>query len=694
VTETESDPLLESAMEARLIRRIATDSANAIYDLFDSVRGCYWRDTEQRKNKPARSKTKEFFPTVTYRSTEALLDLIFRHPDWLHDERRAAIIQNHVRRVFSRPLAATESALDIPSAFRNPFTTALYLITAVRANKLAKLMKLGSDIVESGNVEDAMKQLLAACLKRKSPYYSNRHPFIEFHILRALIASKPEMTSHSTRAAIDSLSGEIIRNVKDGTQQLLAKHMLNQITPSDSVALVFCAAALALEGSPDDRHYVLPALTVGFEAQDSSGCWPLGRVIRRNRGLRGERAWDFIISTYEIAWAASETLLKLLRQRDPTLGDKARSKLDRLRLAVQYAERSAVELPSNESPKRGWCSDAPYEELLIESWTSANVLQSIVSFNELRDEKICNETLRTFVFLDPRSDDWPSWKRWDKLKEDSEPEDDNPILKYLDKNIVEPIKNNPRKLPSSKDRTVSVLLFGPPGTSKTTVVHGLAYGLGWPIVTLSPGDFIGKGLEFIEAEAGKIFERLHKLHRVVVLFDECDELFRDRQPSNATEPMRNITAFVTASMLPKIQDLHDRGRVVFCICTNKFETLDPAIKRGGRIDHVLAVGPPQTIYRERIITETLGTVPDGKKVAIKELAVSTDGFVRREVQRACEMVLYSEVDWNDEDAITDSVSKAVRRIGESLTIPAIEYKEFREAKQRYSHASGFREGHP
>lgn len=682
VAEAPSNPLLESAMDLRLIRRIATESANAIYDLWDPDRGCYWRDTEQRKSKS--SDANEFFPTVTYRSTEALLDLIFRHPDWLPDERQAAIIEDHLPKIFKRTLADTHSELDIPRiSFRNPFTTALYLITASRANRLAKP---GSEIVEPNKIEAAMQELLTACRERKSPYSSDRHPFIEFHILRAIIASTPELRAGPAGVSIASLRAEIIQNVKTDTEQLLAKHMLNQITPSDSVALVFCAAALAFEGDPDDRHYVLPALTVGFGAQDTAGCWPLGRVIRRNKSKHGQRAWDFIISTYEIAWAASETLLKLLRQREPTLGDKARSKLDRLLLAGRYAERSSVELSTKESPKRGWCSDAPYRELLIESWTSANVLQSIVSLSELRDEKICNETLKTFVFIDPRSEDWPSWKRWDTLRKDAEPEDDYPILEYLDKTIVEAIKNDPRKLPSSKAETVSVLLFGPPGTSKTTLVHGLAHGLGWPIVMLSPGDFIEKGLEFIEAQAGKVFDRLQKLHRVVVLFDECDELFRDRQPSNATEPMRNITAFVTASMLPKLQDLHDRGRVVFCICTNKFETLDPAIKRGGRIDHVLAVGPPQTIYRERIITEVLGASPAGKKVAIKELVVGTDGFVRREVQRACEMVLSSGVDWNDERAVTDSVSKAVRRIEEALTIPAKEYAEFREAKQKYSHA--------
>src|SRR5205085_12384139 len=126
-------------------------------------------------------------------------------------------------------------------------------------------------------------------------------------------ASTPELKGGSLGMDIASLRADVIQNVKTDTERLLAKHMLNQITPSDSVALVFCAAALALEDRPDDRQYVLPALTVGFEAQDPSGCWPLGRVIRRNRGERGERTWEFIISTYEIAWAASETLLKLLR---------------------------------------------------------------------------------------------------------------------------------------------------------------------------------------------------------------------------------------------------------------------------------------------------------------------------------------------------------------------------------------------
>jgi hypothetical protein len=583
-------------------------------------------------------------------------------------------------------LVKVRSALDVPGrSGRNPFTTALYLITACRANEIA-------NIVKPAKIEATAKQLLTVCVNKRGRYISERHPFIQFHVLRAIVTALPKVSAGVTKKRMWRLRKTIVRNIREETEKLLAKHMLNQLAPSDSVALVFCAATLAFDDSPDDRHYILPALTVGFEAQDTSGCWPLGRVVRRFRGVGKRQARDFTISTYEIAWAASETLLRLLRQRKPIPNSKALPALQRLLLAGRYAERSSVELQSS-VPKRGWSSDPPYDESLVESWTSANVLQSIVSLGELIDEGICAEVLKTFVFLDPHGEDWPSWKRWEALQKNAEPEDEHRIFDYLNTNIIEPIQHDPQRLPSSRDETVSVLFFGPPGTSKTTLALALADGLGWPIVMLSPGDFIEKGLEYIEAQARTVFDRLQRLRRVVVLFDECDELFRDRQPSDQSEQMRNITAFVTASMLPKLQDLHDRGRVVFCICTNKFDTLDPAIKRGGRIDHIIAVPPPQSKYRKRIVAEQLKDIDDGKgkDVAITILVDHTDRFTRREIERACEIVLSSEVKWKDEAKVSHVVFEAVERIAESLTIKQKEYKDFQEAREKYSQTVSSRE---
>jgi hypothetical protein len=685
VAEINSKPLLELEQELRLmIRRIAADSENAIHHLWDDERGCFWRDTEQRKTKSA--DTHEFFPTVTYRSAEALLDLMFRHPDWLPPKRKA-IIADRVSKLFLRSLVDIPSALDAPdSSVRNPFTTALYLVTACRANRLG-----APDIVKYSNVTDATKELFKACLDPESPYFLERHPFMQFHILRALTALWPQRTGGAPEESVQ-LRAQIVKDVKAVTKKLLAKYMLNQLAPSDSVGLVFCAATLAFEDDPDDNRYVLPALTVGFKAQDSTGCWPLGRILKQNRGDLGQRGWGFTISTYEIAWAASETLLKLLRQREVAPGSKTLSVLDCLLAAGRYAQKSSVELPAEDLPRRGWCSDQPYGWLLVESWTSANVLQSVISLSELIDERICNQTLKTFEFLDPRSKDWPSWKRWDKLRERAGPEDEHPVFETLNNQIINKIKNDPRKLPSSTAETVSALFFGPPGTSKTTLVHALADGLGWPIVMLSPGDFIEKGLEYIEAQTREVFARLHKLHRVVVLFDECDELFRNREPTELTDQVRSITAFVTASMLPKLQDLHDRGRVVFCICTNKFETLDPAMKRKGRIDHIIPVGPPQKTYRQKIVSEKLEALDSKLKepldiqlreAVIAQLTHDTDGFVRGEIQRTCKVLLSSEVDWTDGAAIIGAASKAADKIQESITIPREDYEKFKKVAEKY-----------
>jgi SpoVK/Ycf46/Vps4 family AAA+-type ATPase len=45
-------------------------------------------------------------------------------------------------------------------------------------------------------------------------------------------------------------------------------------------------------------------------------------------------------------------------------------------------------------------------------------------------------------------------------------------------------------------------------------------------------------------------------------------------------------------MLPKLAKLHDRGQLVFMMATNFQASFDDAIKRAGRFDFLLCMGPP------------------------------------------------------------------------------------------------------
>jgi len=137
-------------------------------------------------------------------------------------------------------------------------------------------------------------------------------------------------------------------------------------------------------------------------------------------------------------------------------------------------------------------------------------------------------------------------------------------------------------------KPVSALLFGPPGTSKTGLTKAIAQALGWPLIVINPSKFVEAGLDTVFVKAEEIFEDLGDLSRVVVFFDEMDALTQSRKGAG----LDTATQFLTTSMLPQLTKLHDQGRLLFFMATNYQDRFDAAIKRAGRFDLLLCMGPP------------------------------------------------------------------------------------------------------
>jgi SpoVK/Ycf46/Vps4 family AAA+-type ATPase len=161
----------------------------------------------------------------------------------------------------------------------------------------------------------------------------------------------------------------------------------------------------------------------------------------------------------------------------------------------------------------------------------------------------------------------------------------------------------------------SALLFGPPGTSKSRLAKAIAEYLGWPLVVITPSEFLGKGLEQVHAQVNERFHDLLDLQRAVVFFDEMDALAQTREgddsDGNSPKLGSRILQFVeqlqhggrggpldvtrqllTTSMLPKLSSLWDQKQVLFLMATNHKQQLDPAITRPSRFDLLLCVPPP------------------------------------------------------------------------------------------------------
>src|SRR5437868_415600 len=77
------------------------------------------------------------------------------------------------------------------------------------------------------------------------------------------------------------------------------------------------------------------------------------------------------------------------------------------------------------------------------------------------------------------------------------------------------------------------------------------------------------------------------------MFDEMDALAQRR-----VEHLDVTRQFLTTSMLPKFSTLHDHAQVLFFMATNHQHYFDDAIKRPGRFDLLICMGP--SLWEEKL----------------------------------------------------------------------------------------------
>ena len=146
----------------------------------------------------------------------------------------------------------------------------------------------------------------------------------------------------------------------------------------------------------------------------------------------------------------------------------------------------------------------------------------------------------------------------------------------------------------------SAILFGPPGTSKTYLVRAVAGAIGWRYIELHPSHFVAEGLPNVQHTADGIFKKLMELDHAVVLFDEIDELVRERD----IEPDQ-FGRFLTTSMLPRLAELWKGRKVMYFVATNHIEYFDRAVTRSERFDAIMFMSPPSFAAKTKKLLDIL-----------------------------------------------------------------------------------------
>jgi transitional endoplasmic reticulum ATPase len=224
----------------------------------------------------------------------------------------------------------------------------------------------------------------------------------------------------------------------------------------------------------------------------------------------------------------------------------------------------------------------------------------------------------------------------------------------------------------------SVVLFGPPGTGKTTFVKAVASRLGWPFVEVFPSRLAAQGPAGVALALRETFNDIAELEHAVVFIDEVEEIAAARG-GKPPSPLQGVTNELL-KIIPSFRE--GEGRLLV-VATNFIRALDPAFLRHGRFDYVIPVGPPDPTARRAIWERYLPEAVRGE-VDVATLVADTDLFTpadiefaaRKASQRALEAAVYGGDRRDQRGPTTEDYEVAITQTRLTLT-PAI-VEEFEE----------------
>lgn len=434
----------------------------------------------------------------------------------------------------------------------------------------------------------------------------------DFDDLEPLVDSLQTLESSFVKAANE------VRTVNEPSEvyfkSILERELAHRDTPAFSLGeLVFAASSLSELEPIDYQQQIAFACKVAIDRIATHGivCRLDGPALARVGGLQ--------------VFVYGSEIIRAFTQLVANVG--AEINVEVIEKLMAYFEQVAYPDPALTSQREsipkilGWHQDSPNYPPLINRNTTALCLLAMDKVCRMIDAFVNKRILKCFRVTNPGEI---------KVGLDEAVYSDFGLANIGDRHtdkyagnkeacrksiaeILECMRSHVSGAPSAKgyESILSAVLFGPPGTGKSTLPKALAKSSRAPFVEITPGDLLAKGEPLFDNRTSSVFEAVSYLRGCVILFDEFDQIILDRVNNKKNE---NIFSFATGNNLTRLAELHDRfdnGRSVFILSTNRISTLDNAAIRKGRFDTKIGIYNPDFVSFAgaigRVLTNYLST---------------------------------------------------------------------------------------